>query len=729
MNNKSITKFLSVALIFAVLVFLFLKVTHFQKKINSGFNLTEIQEVYVDETGKLDINDVINSDSMKFVDYNKSEVSSTIGGVYWVKIDLKNLTDKKNKYLIEIAKPQLGLIDFYQISLDKKIIKTVKTGRNTDFDTREINHRNFIFKIDSNYFEGSIYLRIKADSYLQVPSTLWTIDEFLDVSNTSNIYYGVFYGGLLIMIVFNSVLAALLRDGTYLAYVLFVLSFTILLLIWDGFSYQFLWPNASYWDMISNPLFINFGVLFLLIFNGLFLKVTKSQKFIFYTSFILISLILVNIILIFFISIKLSLYLSMAGVSFVIIISFITGISNRVSRRSYFIYITAWGVFFASNIISILAGLKLLPYSKFLLYSPKIGIVILVVMFSLALADRIQHSEYLRGIESEKGIILKKLNIMNGRLTSTRDIEEVISYLLTDFQDITSFESMILLVEDIENLKLFTRYDAEKSEIINIKLSNEDYEKYKNASGITDLLLDDFFNDIFKSRDEIKSSMVIPLINRDQKMGIILLYSSNVKKYNSTISNMLLDYASQIAITIDNIRLLNKYTLAAERDGLTQIYNRKTLFDKAHLLFDKPLENGYKFAAIMLDLDYFKNVNDIYGHSAGDKVLTHLAKAMKDEIGNKDLFGRYGGEEFIIIMPAATPNEVKTMGELIRVTVENQKIVVNHEKNSTICVTVSVGIAYKNKFTKSVYALTEAADKALYEAKDKGRNLVIESIV
>ncbi|CAI4167895.1 diguanylate cyclase (GGDEF domain) with PAS/PAC sensor [Alteromonas macleodii] len=165
---------------------------------------------------------------------------------------------------------------------------------------------------------------------------------------------------------------------------------------------------------------------------------------------------------------------------------------------------------------------------------------------------------------------------------------------------------------------------------------------------------------------------------------------------------------------------LNEELKTASRvDGLTGLYNRRywqERFDEMHKLCvrrEKPS------TALMLDIDHFKRINDTYGHQAGDKVIKMLAALIKRCVRETDLAGRYGGEEFAIILNDSSVEDAKIVAQRIRQLAK--RLVVEHEGES-ISFTVSLGLAQFSPDFKGAMAWLECADQALYEAKENGRN-------
>lgn len=173
---------------------------------------------------------------------------------------------------------------------------------------------------------------------------------------------------------------------------------------------------------------------------------------------------------------------------------------------------------------------------------------------------------------------------------------------------------------------------------------------------------------------------------------------------------------------------LNEELKTASRvDGLTGLYNRRYWQERFDEVFKLSKRRGKPSTAMMLDIDHFKRINDTYGHQAGDKVIKMLAALIKRCIRETDLAGRYGGEEFAIILTDSALDNAKVVAERIRQFA--QRLEVEHE-GKTIRFTISLGLAEFDSNIKGAMGWLELADQALYEAKQNGRNQhrVFESV-
>jgi diguanylate cyclase (GGDEF)-like protein len=170
----------------------------------------------------------------------------------------------------------------------------------------------------------------------------------------------------------------------------------------------------------------------------------------------------------------------------------------------------------------------------------------------------------------------------------------------------------------------------------------------------------------------------------------------------------------------DNVNFLKELEKEAYMDALTGIYNRKHFTELAEVDVQRAVRMNQAVYTVMLDIDFFKKINDTYGHTAGDMVLKATAETIHQSIRSYDLLGRYGGEEFILLLAVADEAEVYNLVERIRKNMELN--VINHEKEE-IKITCSIGVA---QFLESdtLKTAVQKADEALYAAKESGRNQV-----
>ena len=161
----------------------------------------------------------------------------------------------------------------------------------------------------------------------------------------------------------------------------------------------------------------------------------------------------------------------------------------------------------------------------------------------------------------------------------------------------------------------------------------------------------------------------------------------------------------------------------ATRDPMTNCLNRRSFFERMDKAFTLAQSEKNAMGCVMVDIDYFKKINDEHGHGIGDKVLKMVAKLLDSKFGNKDSICRYGGEEFCIMMPGTGLDQAIEVAQEVRATIESYATM-GIETSGNLTVTASLGVSAIEQGATSPSMLVDQADKALYQAKDQGRNRV-----
>ena len=220
---------------------------------------------------------------------------------------------------------------------------------------------------------------------------------------------------------------------------------------------------------------------------------------------------------------------------------------------------------------------------------------------------------------------------------------------------------------------------------------------------------------------------VFPLIHEEKTIGAIVACNHFEPLKQSEIE-YLEQLTCQASLTIDRAETYSKMLKYATLDALTGLNNRHQFAHRLKQEVATSRRNNSPLCCIMLDIDFFKSVNDNYGHAVGDRALSFVSKIIKKEIREYDIASRYGGEEFTIITPNTTIDEAYLVAQRLRSAVESKKINIEDfkiEDKKQLSVTISVGVAQYDKKNPDPNSLYQNADKALYEAKEMGRNRVI----
>ncbi|MBS7525651.1 GGDEF domain-containing protein [Fusibacter paucivorans] len=168
------------------------------------------------------------------------------------------------------------------------------------------------------------------------------------------------------------------------------------------------------------------------------------------------------------------------------------------------------------------------------------------------------------------------------------------------------------------------------------------------------------------------------------------------------------------------VRNIKRLEFLANKDPLTKINNRRSFYEKAVEKIEVCQNDQMDTSVVMIDIDFFKRINDTFGHDAGDTVLYHFATLIESFVGERGIVARYGGEEFVLLLMCPF-DEAKTFMEALRIKIS--EMIVRHDDDQ-ITLTASIGIRGNTRQTDNIDTLTAEADKALYYAKNHGRNRV-----
>ena len=245
-----------------------------------------------------------------------------------------------------------------------------------------------------------------------------------------------------------------------------------------------------------------------------------------------------------------------------------------------------------------------------------------------------------------------------------------------------------------------------------------------------------------KDTSRFKSAALLPLKRGDEIIGIQLLLSESPDRYSHTDGTTFLRrLAAMIAISIENCINRQRTLELGYQDGLTSAYNRRYFDERLRHEIDRCIRNKTDLVCLFIDVDFFKKINDNYGHQVGDAVLVRLVTLMRDQVRSSDIVARYGGEEFAIILPDTGIQKAHEVAERIRQQVASNKLIID---DNTLSTTVSIGMAslsqirYQDSVLEELHQvpndqaphdldrlLLKKADEALYQAKKTGRNQVV----
>ena len=220
-----------------------------------------------------------------------------------------------------------------------------------------------------------------------------------------------------------------------------------------------------------------------------------------------------------------------------------------------------------------------------------------------------------------------------------------------------------------------------------------------------------------------------PIIAQGEMLGMLHIefykIGEDKEHYMESRKRLIKIAADNLALSLVSLKLREALQIQSIRDPMTKLYNRRHMEESLDREILKCARGKQGLGVIMSDVDHFKSFNDQYGHDAGDIVLVEFAKVLMDCFRGSDIVCRYGGEEFIIIMPEAAKEIVVKRAEELCKRVRKLELLYNGKPLPKI--TASFGVSYMDSIAVDKALLLKAADLALYEAKDSGRDQVIVS--
>lgn len=218
--------------------------------------------------------------------------------------------------------------------------------------------------------------------------------------------------------------------------------------------------------------------------------------------------------------------------------------------------------------------------------------------------------------------------------------------------------------------------------------------------------------------------LCIPILAQGEALGILHFQATDeAPALGDAELSLKTTFAAQVGLSVANIRLREALRTQSIKDPLTGLYNRRYLTEILDREIRRAVRSEQSLGILMLDLDHFKTFNDTYGHDAGDAVLRETASFLSKSIRVEDIVCRFGGEEFVVILPTADLNAAHARAERIRSKL--RELTVLHQGKSLGMITVSVGVAALPQHGTSPQKLLDAADAALYRAKREGRDRVV----
>jgi len=554
----------------------------------------------------------------------------------WARIDVVNSGFEQN-WFVDVSYPVLDVVEVYVKYLD--YVDMYQLGDRVLFNNRPVNHRNFVVPVKLGEDKVSIYIKVKSGTSLQIPIKLWREKEFNDHQQGDLILQGIYFGFMIVMVLYNLFLYSYINEVRYIHYVSFVTSFVLFQTAISGFGYQFLWSYSPGWNEHSLPIFLGLVLLTESIFVSTFLelgkKAPKVATFFQITAFIAGLIAVTSVVLPYRYSI-LSLIILALPINLVCLVM---GLKQWLQGdRAAKLFTIAWFSTLTGAMFLSLNKLGVIERNIFTENALQIGTALEVVLLSFALGEYISRQRNERQQAQEQTL------------------------------------SFAMKVAEERELKLNAKNEALELERIARAAQEQALHAHKEA------------NDSLEKQVKERTTQLENAMNELQEAHAKLKHVSN-------------------------------------QDELTELYNRRYFNMKFQTEYKRARRLSSPLAVIVADVDKFKKMNDEYGHLVGDECLKAVAEVLKTTVTRPmDTVARFGGEEFIVLLPDTPLEGAVFVAEKLRMALEEVDV---HYEDLHLTLTMSLGVVSHTPTGQENHQdIIARADEALYQAKEDGRNCV-----
>lgn len=346
-----------------------------------------------------------------------------------------------------------------------------------------------------------------------------------------------------------------------------------------------------------------------------------------------------------------------------------------------------------------------------------------------------EHEEHKQGMKTIGDLKTVKgelgfLEEMQKVLGSSNDIEEILVMIMRRTKELTRAEAWsIIFLEEATGELYFQKTNGRiKKELKKLRLKvGEGVAGWVAEHGMPVVIPDACKDKRFLSkfdricRFKTKSIMCAPVKIKDKTIGVIeVVNKANGGSFTDADLALLVKLIEQASMAIDRILLYQKLEELVITDDLTNLFNTRYLNRSIETEIQRSRRHSTSVSLIFMDLDYFKNINDTHGHLVGSRVLVEIARILINELRTIDIVARYGGDEFVIVLPQTTLTNAMNIAERLRRSVEKSTFLVPQGLNLKL--TASFGVASYPESAHSKEELLKIADESMYRVKNRSRN-------
>lgn len=614
---------------------------------------------------------------------------------YWLHFSLDNLSDP-GEWLLEIGYPLLDDVTVLFVE-NQTILQQVHTGDALGFASRPLQHRMFVIPLPKDASTGlDVYIRVVTSGTMEIPVTLNQQNWFWEEEQPILLLHGIYVGLILVMVLYNLFIYIAVREISYLYYVcyaFFVVAFQFSL---DGMAYQFLWPSAVSWHEVSFLLCIAFASAFQSLFTNSFLGLEQRLPLIYKMLMGLVAVLVVCAAFSLSASYALMVRVVVGLVFPISLLCWLAGVVlfvRGVAVARYFVM--GWTVFFFGTVAMAASKYGFLPINVFTDHAIQVGSALEVVLFSLALADRIN-------IDKQE-----KLSAQQQAIDSLARFKGLYDNAIEGIFQCTLEGRFISANPSMAHFLGYASPDEFIAQVADL-----------GPQAFMDPALFHEFRRTVLSKGQVLNFEAQGL----RKDGKPFWFSLSAKAVSKPFSQQPLIEGFVVDIT-ERKRSEDQLHFLARHDPLTGLVNRREFEIRLKNALDEAHRADVCHSLLFMDLDQFKLVNDTCGHIAGDELLRQVTLQIQKQMRSCDTLARMGGDEFGVLLENCSGSNALNVANKIRTIIQEFRFV---WETKVFSLGVSIGLVAVSRQVESVKTLLSLADAACYAAKDGGRNRVHE---